>query len=87
MVRSSKFAYWVTATPSLLYFRGKILRKAMKKHRVTQEELLSVIRQHKIGSLEDVEAIILESAGTFAVIKKGATDYSALNNLLGIHQF
>lgn len=85
MVRSSKFAYWVTATPSLLYFRGQFLRKAMKKHRVTQDELLSVIRQNKMGSLQDVEAIVLESAGTFAVIQKDSSDYSAMSNLPGIH--
>ncbi len=85
MVRSSKFAYWVTATPSLLYFRGNFLHKAMKKHRVSRDELLAIVRQNKIGSLQDVDAIVLESAGTFAVIRKDSSDYSAMSNLPGIH--
>lgn len=87
-IRSSTFDNLVTASPSLLYFRGQFLRKAMKKQRVTQEQLLAVVRNNRIGSLEHVEAIVMESAGTIAVIKKGASEEppisSVLNNIPGI---
>ncbi|ACK69760.1 protein of unknown function DUF421 [Gloeothece citriformis PCC 7424] len=85
-VRSSRFKQIVTASPSLLYFRGQFLDKTMKQQRVTQPELLAIVRQNRIGSLEDVEAIVMESAGTFAVIKKSNTqdirNHSSLANVL-----
>lgn len=70
MVRSAAFDKLVTASPSLLFFRGQFVRKAMKEQRVTQEQLLAVVRQNRIGSLQDVEAIVMESVGTLSVIKK-----------------
>lgn len=89
MIHSSTFANWITAKPSLLYFRGQFLHKAMGKHRISQNDLLALIRQNRIASLQDVEAIVMESAGTFAVIKKetteGSKDHSALSNLHGFH--
>lgn len=85
MIRSSTFAHWLTATPSLLYFKEQFLYKAMEKHRVTKDELLGIIRQNNISSLQDVEAIILESGGTFSVIKKDKSDYSAMSNVTKIN--
>ncbi len=87
-VRSSAFDNLVTASPSLLYFRGQFLRKTMQQQRITQSQLLAVVRGNKIGSLDAVEAIVMESAGTIAVIKKepsGKTsDSSVLSNISGI---
>lgn len=84
-VRSSAFKNLVTANPSLLYFRGQFLRKAMQEQRVTQAQLLASVRENRIGSLDDVEAIVIESTGTIAVIKKETTgeqtDCSALSNI------
>lgn len=87
-VRSPKFADLVTADPSLLYFRGQFLQPAMRKQRVTKSQLLAVVRQKKIGSLEAVEAIVMESAGKIAVIKKETdgerADASVLGTIQGI---
>ncbi|MEO1297544.1 MAG: YetF domain-containing protein [Cyanobacteria bacterium J06636_16] len=69
-VRFSSFEDVITATPSLLYFRGQFLHKAMREQRVTKSQLLAVVRSNKINSLQAVDAIIMESAGTLAVIKK-----------------
>lgn len=84
-VRSPAFENIVTASPSLLYFRGQFLHKAMQEQRLTQAQLLAVVRENRIGSLQDVEAIVMESAGTIAVIKKGTagelSDISALSNI------
>ena len=84
-VRSSPFQNVVTASPSLLYFRGQFLRKAMQQQRVTQAQLLAAVRENRIASLQNVEAIVMESTGTIAVIKKETlgeqTDISALSNI------
>ena len=84
-VRSSPFDNLITTSPSLLYFRGQFLRKAMQAQRITQAQLLAAVRENRIASLEDVEAIVMESAGTIAVVKKETaeelTDASALSNI------
>ncbi len=57
----------------------------MRKQRITKSQLLAVVREKKIGSLQAVEAIVLESAGTIAVVKKeidGArAEHSILDNV------
>lgn len=87
-VRSPAFENMVTASPSLLYFRGQFLRKAMREQRVTQAQLLAVVRENRIGSLQEVEAIVMESAGTIAVVKKETAgsnpETSALSNIPGM---
>jgi uncharacterized membrane protein YcaP (DUF421 family) len=87
-VRLPEFDKLITASPSLLYFQGQFLHKAMKKQRVTQSQLLAVVRKNRIGSLDNVEAIVMESTGTIAIIKKGTTEEvsmsSVLNSIPGI---
>ncbi|MBE9193180.1 DUF421 domain-containing protein [Gloeocapsopsis crepidinum LEGE 06123] len=80
---SSAFNDLVTASPSLLYFRGQFLRKAMQEQRVTQAQLLAAVRENRIGSLQEVEAIVMESAGTIAVIKKETDGELANSSVLG----
>jgi len=71
-LRSSRFSKVLTARPSLLYFRGTVLRDAMRTHRVTDQELLGVVLQNGLGSLEEAEAVVLQSDGRFAVVGTGA---------------
>lgn len=67
------------AEPTLLYHRGEILETAMHRHRIRPDDLLGAARKSGIGSLDDVEAIVLESNGDFAVIGvASAGDGSAL---------
>lgn len=81
-VRSARFAHIVTAPPALLYYRGRILHDAMRRERVTEAELRTAIREQGAGSLEEVEAVVLESNGKFAVVKSGRLgDGSALERL------
>ena len=82
--RSPAFSRLMTAPPTMLFFRGRFLRDAMRLARVTEEELRAVARQHGLGSLERVEAIVLEPNGSFAVIEEGtAGDGSALGGVEG----
>ena len=61
----------------------------MQEQRVTQAQLLAVVRDNRIGSLDQVEAIVMESAGTIAVIKKATVEQpgagSALKNVQGVY--
>lgn len=81
-VLSRPFARAVTNPPHLLYFRGQFSREHMRKARVTEQELRAVARKQGHGSLDDVEALVLEASGDIAVITK-VGDGSALGDELG----
>jgi uncharacterized membrane protein YcaP (DUF421 family) len=63
----------VTGEPSLLFYQGQMLDRAMRKARMTQDEVESAIRAAGIASLEDVEAVVLETDGTASVVQRGDT--------------
>lgn len=69
-VRSSWFHRLITSQPSLLYYNGNFLEKNIRKDRLQKKDLLGALRNKNISSLNEVEAIILETNGTISVIKK-----------------
>jgi uncharacterized membrane protein YcaP (DUF421 family) len=75
------FSRVVTNPPSLLYFRGEFIEESMRRQRVTKSELQAAVRKKKFGSLEEVEAVVLESSGEFSVIES-VDDGSAFGETL-----
>jgi uncharacterized membrane protein YcaP (DUF421 family) len=69
-VRSNIFQGWVKGEPTLLLFQGEFQHHAMRHQRVTEGEVLGALRENGIAALEDAEAVILETDGSFSVIKK-----------------
>lgn len=67
-VRTKAVRELVKAEPTLLLHRGRLLTQAMRAARVTEDEILAAARAQGLGSLEDVEALILETDGTFTVV-------------------
>lgn len=67
-IRWPLFQRVVTNPPALLYFRGEFLEDALRRQRVAKTELQSAVRKEQYGSLEEVEAIVLESSGEISVI-------------------
>jgi uncharacterized membrane protein YcaP (DUF421 family) len=77
--RSSRFAFLVDVEASLLYHRGQVLTAGLRRHRLTESDLASAVREHGLGSLAEAEAVILQSDGQFAVITPAAAgDGSAI---------
>ncbi|WKN30023.1 DUF421 domain-containing protein [Porifericola rhodea] len=68
--RFKLFSKLVSSSPTLLYYQGEYLKKNMKKERVSEKDLLSAVRRSQLNSLDEVEAIIMESEGSVSVIKK-----------------
>lgn len=58
----------VKSTPALLVYKGEMLTGAMKKERVAEDEIYASIRQKGLGSLNEVDAIVLETDGSLTVI-------------------
>lgn len=67
-VRSSRVSSLVKAEPALLAWQGRLLHDAMRRERVTREEILASVRESGKGSLDAVHAVVLETDGSFSVI-------------------
>jgi uncharacterized membrane protein YcaP (DUF421 family) len=81
-VRSKRVRDVVKAEPSLLVHQGQFLCRALKAERVIEEEIYAAMRAQGIGSLEDVAAVVLETDGTFTVLRSvGDGEKSALTGV------
>lgn len=62
----------VTGEPALLFYRGRFLGEALRKARVTEAEVRAAVRASGSASLEGIEAVVLETDGSFSVISTAA---------------
>ena len=67
-VRSDRISELVKGEPTLLYHRGQFVRSHMKRSRVTESEVQAAAREQGNGALEQVDAVVLETDGSFSVI-------------------
>lgn len=73
-VRSDVVKKAVKNEPELLYYKGDYLTGNMKKARVVREEVQQSIRSNGYSSAEDVDAVILETDGSFSIIGKVSSE-------------
>lgn len=66
--RSGRVAALVDINAVLLYHRGEIMHRQLRRHRLKESDLEGAARQNGYGSLSEVEAIVLEKSGTFSAI-------------------
>jgi uncharacterized membrane protein YcaP (DUF421 family) len=76
--RSTLIQNIVKAEPSLLLLKGQFRQDMLKRERVSKGEILSAIRSQGIGDITQVDAVILETDGSFSVIQN-------LNNASALH--
>ncbi len=69
-VRSNIFQGWIKAEPTLLLFQGELQNNAMRHQRVSKGEVFAALRINGLAEIEQAEAVILETDGSFSVIKK-----------------
>ncbi|ETX15603.1 membrane protein [Roseivivax halodurans JCM 10272] len=67
-VHSKAFARTVRSEPTLVLRGGEMLPKAMRQARITPAELRTVARTGGHAELDAIDAIVLESDGSFSVI-------------------
>ncbi|WMJ75115.1 DUF421 domain-containing protein [Cytophagaceae bacterium ABcell3] len=76
-IKSAKLSRMVTAPPTLLYYKGAFIEKNMIKERIRKDDIMSAVRKRMFTGLEEVEAVILESSGSFSVLKKNSISSSS----------
>lgn len=62
----------VRSEPTLLLRRGRFLARAMADERLTEGEILAAIRTAGIATVDEVEAVVLETDGSLSVLKRPA---------------
>lgn len=60
----------VSARPIQVVRNGELLRRNMRQEFLTQEELMSALRQYEIATLDEVEAAFIEGEGVITVVKR-----------------
>lgn len=61
----------VTGEPQMLLRRGDFLPAALRRARVTKDEVRAAVRSAGIGDLAAVEAVVFETDGSFSVLRRG----------------
>jgi uncharacterized membrane protein YcaP (DUF421 family) len=67
-VRSERFKRWVKSEPRLLFHDGAFLKDAMRRERVTHDEILAAVRQKGHDSPAGVRSVVIETDGSMSVI-------------------
>ncbi|MDP4574243.1 DUF421 domain-containing protein [Qipengyuania sp. G39] len=70
VLRSKKVADLVKAEPTLLTHKGDCLRDAMKRTRISEEEIKTALRAAGITANSDANWVVLETNGTMSVIPR-----------------
>jgi uncharacterized membrane protein YcaP (DUF421 family) len=82
-VRAPWFRRFVKSEPTLLVRHGTMLDKALRRERVSADEVLAAVRARGVSSLDEVEAVVLETDGSFSVLvySDGSDASSVLRNV------
>ena len=84
-VRSEAVSRLVKAEPALLYHQGSFLRAAMRRERVVEAEIRAAVRSQGIAVMAEAEAVVLETDGSFTVLKPpGDKSPTALCDVEGV---
>ncbi|MEO6872982.1 MAG: YetF domain-containing protein [Chthoniobacterales bacterium] len=84
-VRSKGFSRLVKARPTLLLWHGEFQSDALRRTRVTDEEVRAALRNQGFAYLSQAKAVILETDGSFSVI--GETAESGRSTLSDVEGF
>jgi uncharacterized membrane protein YcaP (DUF421 family) len=71
-VRLPWFEKVVKSEPTALLVRGTLLRRALREQRVTESEVMAALRSAGVARLEQAGLVILETDGSFSVIRAEA---------------
>lgn len=69
-VRSKRLRGWIKAEPGLLFHNDTFLEGAMRRERVTRDEILAAIRQEGHNGPDTVGSVILETDGSMSVTRR-----------------
>lgn len=72
--RSEWFQSLVKAQPQLLVHRGAWMRDAMRRERITEEEVLAGMRNQGVPGIGNMTTVVLETDGSLSVLTSEGPD-------------
>jgi uncharacterized membrane protein YcaP (DUF421 family) len=72
--KSYLFGRVLKSEPRLIAARGRLIRSACAKERITEDEITAALRQQGYASLDEVAWVILENSGSFSVVPRDKHD-------------
>jgi uncharacterized membrane protein YcaP (DUF421 family) len=82
-VRSPRFRELVKSEPTALVLDGRLLADRLRRERVSRDEVLAAVRAQGIASLSQVAAVVLETDGSFSVVRQADGGADTLANVRG----
>jgi uncharacterized membrane protein YcaP (DUF421 family) len=82
-VRAPWVKRFVTGEPELVAYEGRLLQDALRRTRVTEDEVRAAVRHQGHGDLEDTAAVVLETDGAFSVVVRADGGAGALAGVRG----
>jgi uncharacterized membrane protein YcaP (DUF421 family) len=76
-VRAAWVRRLVTGEPRMLLYRGNYLQEALRTARVTADEVRAAVRAAGLPALSDAEAVVLETDGSFSVVRRAEGDVTS----------
>lgn len=81
-VRFSLINRIVKTRPTVLLREGRLCHEALRRVRVTSDEIMGAVRQQGYGTLHDIDLVVLETDGSLSVVHASqAGDRSAYGRL------
>ena len=77
------FRRLIRSEPTVLFRQGEFLENAMRASRISRDEVVAAARREGVGDLADIEAILIETDGSFSVLRswKQAHERSTLEDV------
>lgn len=81
--RRTNFQSIVDNTPQMLFREGRFDTEAMRRCRVTRNDVIAKLREANVLRIDDVRAVILETTGDISVLHgDGPVDHILLDDVL-----
>jgi len=78
-IRSKTIKRIVKSEPSLVYYNQEYLVDSMKRSRIAKAEIEQSVRNQGHATLENVEAVVLETDGSLSIISKSEKEKKKLD--------
>jgi uncharacterized membrane protein YcaP (DUF421 family) len=83
-VRAGWFRRLVKSEPVLLVARGAWREEALRRERISRDEVRAAVRASGHGSMDEVEAVVLETDGSLSVVARSADVRASRSALVGV---
>ena len=82
-VRSDRFQGLLKAQPAILVHRGRWHEAALRRERVTKEEVLAALRSEGMKLMDDTTTVVIETDGSLSVLsgQSSGQEPSSLSNV------